>query len=56
MEAKANENELIELGKIIEVLGKNSQTLMIESHNKLVLDFLKLFDNHHISQKEEIKK
>jgi len=55
MEAKTNENELIELGKIMEVLGKNSQTLMIESHNKLVLDFLKLFDNHHVPQKEETK-
>jgi hypothetical protein len=52
-----NKTELLAYGKIMEVLGSNSQTLMIEPHNTLIQDFLKLFDpvSIHFPSESQVK-
>lgn len=40
-------------GTIMETLGKNSQTLMVQSHNTLIQDFLNLFIEYHDSQNKK---
>ena len=37
------ERDLLSFGKIMEVLGKNSETLMIKQHNELIEGFVMLF-------------
>lgn len=47
------QDDLLMLGEVMEVLGKNSSMLMIQSHNHLVQDFLKLFEGYHQKHKDQ---
>lgn len=44
------ESDLCKFSTMVEVVAKNSQTLFVKSHNQLLQDFLKLFDEYHESQ------